>query len=142
MKLFIARKLGTKGYTAGRLYVDGVFECFTLEDEVREIQGKPVSEWKIHGENAIPKGIYSVIINHSPRFNKPLPLLLDVPGYTGVRIHAGNLAKHTEGCILVGLDDGNAEDSFLGRSREAMNKLQPKIKAALDAGQEVVLTIA
>lgn len=142
MRIYIDRQLGTEGYTAGRLYVDGKFECFTLEDQVREVPGKPVAEWKVYGKTAIPRGIYPVTITWSPAFKKKLPLLHGVPGYAGVRIHSGNKAEHTEGCILVGLDDGNPNDSWLGRSREAMNQLQPKIQAALDAGEEVILTIA
>lgn len=126
------RALGTKGYTSGSLLIDGEHECCTLEDEVRPV--------KIYGHTAIPAGTYKVIITKSNRFKRLMPLLLDVPGFTGVRIHCGNTAEDTSGCILVG-QRVDQEEGYLYKSRLAMNALQPKIQAALDAGQEVFLTI-
>lgn len=140
MKLFVARREGTNGFTSGRFYIDTTFECYTLEDEVREVKGKPVAEWKIKGETAIPRGTYKVIINYSNRFKRDLPLLLNVEGFTGVRIHPGNTAANTEGCILVG--DESSEDGFMGKSKQAFDRLFPKIKAALDGGEKVFITIA
>lgn len=134
MRLFLARRHGTKDYTAGRLYLDGTLECYTLEDEEREV--------KVNGKTAIPCGTYRVTVTYSNRFKKPLPLLLDVPNFAGVRIHAGNQTADTEGCILVGADDGNWQDAWLGRSREAFNRLFPKIQAAVNANEEVWITIA
>ena len=81
--------------------------CYTLEDVVHEIPGQPVASWKIPGETAIPYGTYNVIVNRSERFSAKachdviLPLLLDVPGFAGVRMHGGNNAGDTEGCLLV-----------------------------------------
>lgn len=94
MKIKVKRLHKTNNSTIGELYIDGKFECYTLEDVERDK--------KIDGKTAIPKGTYKVIINHSNRFNRLLPLLLDVPNYAGVRIHSGNTAQDTEGCILVG----------------------------------------
>ena len=82
-------------YTVGKMYIDNIYECYTLEDVVRKGA-------KVNGQTAIPTGTYNVIINHSNRFNRDLPLLENVPNFTGVRIHAGNTSAHTEGCILVG----------------------------------------
>ena len=98
MKINVKRLHKTNNSTIGELYIDGKFECYTLEDVERDK--------KIDGKTAIPKGTYKVIINHSNRFNRLLPLLLDVPNYTGVRIHSGNTAQDTEGCILVGKKRG------------------------------------
>jgi hypothetical protein len=67
------------------------------------------------------------VVTFSNRFQKPLPLLLAVPGFSGVRIHSGNTAADTEGCILVGASDGNPGDGWLGRSREAFATLFAKI---------------
>lgn len=94
MNLFLQRIAQTPEYTIGRLYIDEKFFCHTLED--------PVREEKIAGKTAIPEGIYNVVVNHSPKFKRDLPLLLDVPYFEGIRIHRGNTAKDTSGCILVG----------------------------------------
>jgi hypothetical protein len=142
IKLFIARKLGTKGYTAGRMYWNGEKLCNTLEDEVRELAGKPVEAWKIKGATAIPKGRYKCVLSRSTRFKRVLPEILGVPGFTGIRIHRGNTAAHTEGCILVGMPDGNDEDSWLVNSAKAEILLIEKMKLAIAAGEEIWLTVA
>ena len=90
-------------FTIGKLFIDGKdLNIFTLEDKVREIKGEPVDKWKVQNKTAIPKGIYKVIINLSNRFKRLLPLLLNVDGFEGVRIHPGNTSENTEGCILLG----------------------------------------
>lgn len=103
-------------YTIGKLYLNGVYFCDTLEDTDRGLtQGMPlqkIKDLKIKGATAIPKGKYKVTMNVvSPKFSKratyqfcqgKLPRLLNVDGYEGVLIHIGNTAKDTEGCILVG----------------------------------------
>ena len=81
---------------------------------------------KVNGQTAIPTGTYNLIINHSNRFNRDLPLLENVPNFTGVRIHAGNTSAHTEGCILVGTTWSGKD--FIGNSRVAFNKLFEKLK--------------
>lgn len=123
--------------TIGTLYVDGKTECFTLEDRVRE-DGRPVNAWKIPGKTAIPTGIYNVIITPSIRFKRDLPLLVNVPGFSGVRIHPGNTSEDTEGCILVGM--GKGPDSVT-ESRRALEQLFPKIKDAIGCGEKVTLEV-
>jgi hypothetical protein len=140
MKLLLIRNKSDGDTTIGSLYVDKIFECDTLEDTIREVAGKPVSEWKIYGDTAIKAGTYNIVITHSPRFKKDLPLLEGVEGFSGIRIHAGNRATDTEGCILVG-KRGSPRDLIGGSSRPALDRLQAKIKAALDAGQKVTITI-
>lgn len=113
-------------FTVGKLHINGKCICFTLEDRVREIEGVPIREWKVYGETAIPMGIYGLAVTMSPRFKKILPLLLNVPGFEGVRIHTGNTSLETDGCILVGMAwDG--ESDFISNSREAFNKLMTAI---------------
>jgi hypothetical protein len=73
--------------TIGTLYVNGKAECFTLEDVRREVKGRPVEEWKVPGETAIPAGVYNIVITPSNRFKRDLPLLENVPGFQGIRIH-------------------------------------------------------
>ena len=85
-------------YTIGRLFVDGKYFCDTLEDRCRDLD----KEEKVMNETAIPEGIYEVIVNVSAKFRRKLPLLLDVPHFSGIRIHRGNMDKDTSGCILVG----------------------------------------
>ena len=95
MELILKRDILADGYTLGLLSVDGKPYCYTVEDMVRE-------GVKIPGKTAIPYGRYKVIVNMSNRFKKLMPLLIDVPGFEGVRIHSGNTAEDTEGCIIVG----------------------------------------
>lgn len=126
MKIDIKRLYKSEHSTIGELTIDGVWECYTLEDLERDV--------KIKGETAIPKGTYKVIINQSNRFKRLLPLLLDVPGFEGVRIHSGNTNHDTEGCILVGR---TRSQDFIGQSRKAFDKLFEKMKKA----KEITLTI-
>jgi hypothetical protein len=139
MKIRVERQIFDDESTIGEMFVDGQEQCFVLEDKVREVPDQPVEEWKIPHLTAIPYGTYKLIINHSQRFNRDLPLLMNVPGFTGVRIHPGNTSQDTEGCLLVGRTKG---DEFVGESRAAFGLLYPKIKAAIDAGDEVTVEIA
>lgn len=121
MQITVKRLHKTDTSTIGELLIDGIFQCYTLEDVERPV--------KIKNETAIPKGTYKVIINQSNRFKRLLPLLLNVPNYEGVRIHSGNTNHDTEGCILVGQTRGN---NFVGQSRKAFDKLFKKMQAAKD----------
>lgn len=134
MKLTLTRAQFEPTCTIGRLFVDGAPQCYTLEDYVR-----PTGAPKVFGQTAIPAGTYGVIITHSPHFGRDLPLLVNVPGFEGVRIHPGNSAADTEGCLLVGMD--KLVDS-LGRSRVAFDALFPKIQSALAAGETVTIEVA
>lgn len=138
MKLTLIRNGFTDESTTGELHINGRFECFTLEDVVREVAGAPVASWKIPGKTAIPYGTYDVTVNLSTRFGVDLPLLRNVPGYDGVRIHAGNTAVDTEGCILVG-QMRNA--NVIGRSRAALAILLPQIKTALRQHERIFIEI-
>ena len=125
MNLTLYRKWFTDISTTGVLFIDDAFFCYTLEDAVRE--------QKVYGKTAIPYGKYEVVITYSPRFQKNMPLLLNVPNYEGVRIHTGNTARDTEGCILVGKSKGY---DFIGGSRNAFNELMERIK-----GQKLTIEI-
>lgn len=107
MHLQLFRRFQKSEYTIGSLYVDGIFFCNTLEDAVRGI--------KIQDQTAIPEGHYQVIINQSVRFQRLMPLLLNVPGFEGIRIHNGSDQFDTSGCILVGRNTirGQLTDSKL-----------------------------
>jgi hypothetical protein len=131
MKLRIDRKWFTGESTIGELYIDDVFECFTLEDTIRTGE-------KVPGKTAIPSGTYKVITDYSNRFKKMMPHILTVNGFDGIRIHAGNTAKDTEGCVLLGTT--KAADS-IGGSRDAFASFFKKLNLAL-AKEEVYLEIA
>lgn len=117
MELTVKRLTRSAESTIGEMYVNGVFECYTLEDAERAT--------KIYGKTAIPKGRYEVIINWSQRFGQFMPLLLNVPQFEGIRIHAGNSPSATHGCLLVGKT--KAVD-FIGNSKEAYSALMQKLK--------------
>lgn len=130
MLLQLQRQIFTTESTIGELLVDGKRECFTLEDVVR-----PGA--KIFGETAIPEGTYRVVVTVSPKFGVRLPLLVDVPGYEGVRIHPGNTKRDTLGCVLVGTGKGT---DIISGSKVAFAALMAKIeKAALT--EEVLIDI-
>lgn len=94
MKLYLLRKFKGTDYTIGQLFIDGEYFCDTLEDVVRDS--------KIKHETAIPAGTYKIELTFSAKFKKILPILLNVPNFEGIRIHAGNTKSDTSGCILVG----------------------------------------
>lgn len=111
-------------YCIGKLYIDGQYICDTLEDTDRGLDDKMSEEEilskKVKGETAIPTGIYQVTITYSPKYKKNMPLINNVKGYSGIRIHSGNSHKDTEGCVLVGL---NKEVGKVLNSRKMYNVL-------------------
>lgn len=129
MEIVIYRKWRKAEYTIGRMYLDGVFFCNTLEDTDRGLmQSMSVGEImnvKIAGRTAIPVGDYKLALTYSPRFKKIMPQVLNVKGFTGVRIHAGNTAKDTEGCPLVG---DNTIKGALTNSRKRYTELLTKLQ--------------
>lgn len=124
MNLTLIRKYKLPTYTIGKLYIDGEYFCDTLEDKDRGLtDGMTVSEIskiKVKKETAIPTGTYKVTITYSNRFKKNMPLINDVKGFEGIRIHSGNTDKDTEGCILVGF---NKIKGNVINSRDTYNKL-------------------
>lgn len=143
MEVLIDRAWKKDGYTISRLYVDGeLFGCNTLEDADRglrqDMQLEEIKKKKVYGQTAIPRGSYECVYTYSNRFKKMLPLLKDVPGFDGIRIHSGNSAKDTEGCILVGL---NLKKGMVLNSREWTNKLVSKMKEAWNRKERVIIVI-
>ena len=143
MLVTIDRAWKRDGYTISRLYVNGeLFGCNTLEDTDRglrqdmlleDIKGK-----KVYGETAIPTGSYECVYTYSNRFKKMLPLLLNVPGFDGIRIHSGNSAKDTLGCILVGKND---KKGWVSNSRFWTDKLIQTMKTAWGRKEKVTIKI-
>jgi len=139
--LTLNRRPSRGGATIGELLdPQGARLCYVLEDEVREIEGQPVSAWKIKGATAIPGGAYRVTIEHSPRFGPNTLTVNDVPGFVGIRIHAGNTSGDTEGCPLLGLRvDGNAIAG--GTSGPAVALVKAWVRAQIALGNDVWLDV-
>jgi hypothetical protein len=145
MELTLNRRQTVKKTTLGGLSIDGSFFCFTLEDVVREIVGQPVSDWKIQSETAIPAGRYKLELVKSGRFGPDTISLVDVPGFTSVRMHSGNTEVDTDGCIIVGdklfsepdTDDGG----HVEQSRAALGRLKDVVIPTIKDGKPVYLTI-
>ncbi|MFD2163672.1 DUF5675 family protein [Paradesertivirga mongoliensis] len=141
MELKVQRKLRTDESTIGVLFVNDIRQCFTLEDKDRGLaKAQPlrtILAAKVYAKTAIPAGKYEVIVNFSNRFKKQLPLLLQVPGFEGVRIHPGNTAADTEGCILLGSSQGK---NWIGESRLAFEAFMQKLKTASE-GEKIYITI-
>ena len=135
MILKIYRDTFTEDSTIGDLSVDGNFFCYTLEDYDRRLEngGK-----KVYGKTCIPRGTYDVVIDFSPKYNKEMPHVLSVPGFEGVRIHAGNMAKDSEGCILVG---STKSKDFIGNSTATFNKLMTLMDEAYAKAEPITLEI-
>jgi Family of unknown function (DUF5675) len=129
MQITVRRQVFTEQSTVGQMFINGKFECFTLEDRVRPA--------KIKSETAISAGTYQLVINVSARFGIRLPLLVDVPEFSGIRIHPGNAAADTDGCILVGQ---NKSADFVGSSKLAFQALMPKLEKAA-ALQKITIEI-
>lgn len=146
MKLTVVRTQFGADATNGLLFINGIFECFTLEDEVRDV--------KVHSETAIPLGEYEIKLRtvggfhakytdrYGAAFHKGMLELQDVPNFKYILIHTGNTDQHTAGCLLVGetqqdLDKG--KDGFIGGSGDAYKKMYPKVLKCLLSGEKVTI---
>ena len=136
------------GYTVSRVTIngqrfgDGRKWCSVLEDEDRGLHSdmslEEIQKIKIPGKTAIPRGVYEVKITYSPRFKQNLPILIGVPGYSGVRIHGGNRPEDTEGCLLPGVNDRVGRVS---NSRYWLGLLMEKIQEAFNHGERVWMIV-
>lgn len=135
----IARK---DGYTIGRMSLNNEYFCDTLEDTDRGLkdtmQVNEILAKKVKAQTAIPTGKYDVILTFSPKFKRVLPLLLNVKCYEGVRIHAGNSAEDTEGCLLVG--ENKAKGQVLN-SRATFERLMAILLECEKRKEKVTITI-
>lgn len=134
MELKLNRIFLGSSATIGELLVNDKHLCDTLEDRVR-----PEGE-KVYGKTAIPEGAYEMVLSYSPRFKKILPEILNVPNFTGIRIHCGNSSADSSGCILVGTWDGEKED-WVSDSKVAFNKLMSLLQKAADNKEKITITI-
>ena len=147
MELVLTRIAKKKVYTIGKLYIvervddeylagtKQTYFCDTLEPTWRDYRH---GGHKIRGKSAIPEGRYPVVITWSPKMKQWLPLLVNVPMFSGIRIHAGNTAEDTQGCILVGQ---NQKKGMVLNSRIWLKRLKDKIVEAKDRGEAVWVTV-
>lgn len=138
MKLTLKRIALRPTYTIGKLYIDDVYFCDTIEDTVRDTNksGKfDNGEQKIKGKTAIPYGTYEIKWTYSPRFKKYTPQLMNVPSFEGIRVHAGNTSADTEGCLILGK---NKQVGKVLNSRATINKFYPIIKEACSNGKVTI----
>lgn len=142
MDIKLVRRAYRDAYTIGSLYFDGEYQCDTVEDKDRGLKkndslGK-IAKTKVYGKTAIPKGTYRVILSWSRAFKQIMPEILDVPGFSGIRIHSGNSADDSLGCIIVG------ENKVVGKvinSRAAYQRILAKLKRAEECGEDFTITI-
>jgi hypothetical protein len=143
MELYLKRDTFTETSTTGRLLIDGQFECFILEDKDRGLtDSMPLAEivaTKVYGKTAIPYGRYEIDWTMSARFKVFMPILLNVKGYSGIRIHKGNSEIDSLGCLLCGRKRAN---NVITESTAATNLLYTKIQTAKSRREKIFITIA
>lgn len=155
MELALHRRYNGLNYTIGSLLVDGLYFCDTLEDKNRNLSStmslEEINKIKVKGETAIPYGTYKVTLNvKSPKYSNLdkykyvaftkgyIPRLINVPGFEGILIHAGNQDKDTDGCVLVG---ENKVKGQVINSRATWVKLYKLMQQAIAKGEGISITI-
>jgi hypothetical protein len=148
MDIVLKRDTFTDKSTIGTLTVNGVFECYVLEDIDRGLKDTmtldEINKLKVYGQTAIPYGVYKVVVTKSERFSKLrghdvyLPLLLNVKGFEGIRIHCGNKPDDTLGCLLIARKKNI--DSIM-ESTSAFISLNDKINLAIKKGEIITIQI-
>ena len=142
MELRLERKYRSSKYCIDKLYINGKYFSDALEDPDRGLTDtmslEEIKKIKIKGNTCIPYGTYNVTITYSPRFKKNLPLINNVKGFEGIRIHSGNTPQDTEGCLLLGF---NRVKGQVVDSRITVSKFITQIQQALNKGEKVIMTI-
>ena len=142
MELQLKRETFTEQSTIGTLSIDGVFECFILEDKDRGLNDtltlEQILRVKVYGKTAIPYGRYEIEWTMSARFKVFMPILLNVKGYAGIRIHKGNTEIDSLGCLLCGT---RKKSNMITESTLATKNLYAKIEAVKKQGQRIYITI-
>ena len=145
MKLTVVRTQFGTDATNGLLFIDGLFECYTLEDQYQAV--------KVMHETCIPEGTYDIELRktggfhakYSERYKNAHYGMLhiqDVPNFTYILIHTGNTDEHTSGCLIVGETQQDLEiskDGFIGSSAVAYKKMYAKVANQLLQGKKVTI---
>lgn len=137
MKLTLRRTKKTSTYTEGRLFIDGIYYCDTIEDVERTLNSEAD---KVYAQTAIPCGQYAVEVNYSPRFGRTMPQVMNVPFFTGIRIHSGTTERSSAGCIIVGKkkSDGQLNGQT---TKQIAEDLRSKLIKAQEAGKKITIKI-
>lgn len=153
MNIKLKRIAKKSDYTIGKIYIDGVYFCDSIEDKDRGLKQSmtldQIKKIKVMHKTAIPTGTYEITLKvKSPKYSKKsyfvnlcnafMPRLLNVPGYEGVLIHTGNTQDDSSGCIVVG------QNKVVGKvinSKQTFEKLYPVLKQASDKGEKITITI-
>ena len=142
MELRLERKYRSNNYCIDKLYINGKYFSDALEDPDRGLTDsmnlEEIKRIKVKGDTCIPYGTYNVTITYSPRFKKNLPLINNVKGFEGIRIHSGNTPQDTEGCLLLGF---NRVKGQVVDSRITVSKFITQMQQALNKGEKVIMTI-
>jgi hypothetical protein len=142
INLFLNRLFCKPTHTVGNLSIGTNFFCNTLEDKVRDLNEDgdltDPGEIKVYGETAIPYGRYQVVVTYSPKFNRELPLILDVKHFIGIRIHRGRSIANTSGCVLVG---ENTSKAILTNGEYYERKLTAMLKAYISVGELIYINV-
>ena len=142
MKLRLERKYRCSNYCIDKLYINNEYFSDALEDPDKGLTDtmslEEIKKIKIKGNTCIPYGTYNITITYSPRFKKNLPLLNNVKGFDGIRIHSGNKPQDTEGCLLPGF---NKVKGQVINSKVTTDKLIAQIQQAINKKEKVTITI-
>ena len=142
MEIKLHRKYRGTNYCIGKLYINNEYFSDVLEDPDRGLQDtmsiQEIQQLKVKGNTCIPYGTYDITITYSPKFKKRLPLINNVKGFEGIRIHSGNTSKDTEGCLLLGF---NKIKGKVINSKETVDKFITIVQQALNDGEKVTIQI-
>jgi hypothetical protein len=131
MNILIERKWKKETYTIGRVYINGEFFSNSMEDKDRglhqQMSEKEINAKKVYGVTAIPTGDYVVKMTYSPKYKRKMPQIMNVKGFSGIRIHSGNTATDSLGCVLLGNND---KPGWISNSRAACEAFEKMLIAA------------
>lgn len=142
MEIQLIRKYRKTNYTIGQLFINNQYFSDTLEDTDRGLKDsmslEEIRRIKVFGSTCIPYGTYKVTITYSPKFKKNLPLINNVKGFDGIRIHSGNTSSDTQGCILLGF---NKVKGKVINSKDTIDKFINLVQKAIDIGEQITIHI-
>ena len=131
MYVLIERKWKKDTYSIGNTYINDTFFSNSMEDADRGLaqwmSEAEITEKKVYGETAIPTGKYILTMDYSPKYKRAMPHVMNVKGFSGIRIHSGNTAKDSEGCILLGKND---KVGWISNSRATCEEFERRLIAA------------